>query len=164
MRRLFLLRHADAVHQPGEDRQRPLSSQGRRDAGNLGQKMKAAKLFPQYVVCSPARRTRETYAVLEDFLPETACIYPEHLYNATTETLFRAVRSFTDSYGSALLIGHNPGIQDLAKILARRGDHEMLSTLSRGFRPCTLAVIDFACESWALADPDASKLSHLMVP
>jgi phosphohistidine phosphatase len=162
MRKLFILRHADAaLAAPGQpDKLRPLSPVGRREAQVLGEKMKAMKLFPQYVVCSPAKRTRETYAALEGFLPETACVYPEYLYNAGLEELLKAIGGFADTYSSAMIVGHNPGIHALARTLA--GDDA--GPIAFAYKPCTLTVIDCACESWALLDPAHCSAGQLLTP
>ena len=163
MRRLYILRHAEAMPSP-EDRTRPLSTRGRHDAEVLGQKMKSQKMFPDYVVCSPARRTRETYAVLESFLPETSCIYPEYLYNATLEDLVHGMRGLTASVNAALFIGHNPGIHMLARALAQEGDVNARNSLSFGFKPCTMAVILSNAEDWADLAPGNCKIGALLSP
>lgn len=75
-KRLFILRHAESPLSGSEDFERPLSARGVRQAQALGAAMKQQDLLPDYVVCSPARRTRETYDALERYLPEVSSIFP----------------------------------------------------------------------------------------
>ena len=161
MRRLYILRHAEAVSAP-EDRMRPLSTRGRNDAEILGQKMKQAKMFPDYVVCSPARRTRETHAILEKILPETACIYPEYLYNAGLEDLVHGIRALTSSVHAVLIVGHNPGLHTLALSLSREGDAVARSSLSYGLRPGAMAVIDCDIEDWEELSPSRCSIVTML--
>jgi phosphohistidine phosphatase len=159
--RLFLLRHAEAL--PGQnDRERPLSAHGRAQALSIGRQLHGLALAPEYAICSPAQRTCETYNAVSEFIPQTALIYPEYMYNASVETLVSEMAHFSDTYGSVLLVGHNPGIHDFARALAEAGDAQELAALAAGFPPATLAVIDCAGEKWAEVRPRGNTLRHLL--
>lgn len=164
IRTLLLLRHAEAAPTAPQDRARPLTSRGRIEAEMVARKMLAFKIKPDYVLCSPARRARETFDYMEKVLPSVSVIYPEYLYNASTEDLFNAVRKLTDTAQTALLIGHNPGIHNLATQMASRGDHERLSSMSYGFKPATLAVIQCRCSNWASIEMGENELVQLILP
>jgi phosphohistidine phosphatase len=161
--RLFLMRHADAV-QGTKDRERPLSARGRQQAAAIGRHFHRLELAPEYVICSPARRTRDTYAVMSEFIPETGLIYPEYLYNAEAETLYEEMGRFGGTYKSALIIGHNPGLHTFARTLANFGSDRPLAALAAGFSPASVAVIDLAGDKWADIKPRGHTLRYFMTP
>lgn len=162
--RLLIMRHAEAAHAAESDRARPLTSKGKNDALLVAQRLTAYKINPDYVLCSPARRTRETYDAMAKALPETSVIYPEYLYQATAERLFDALSMLSESSNQVLLIAHNPGVQGLVSFLAKKGDHEMQEKVSYSYRPATLSVIDCVCETWLDLKPDINKLETVIVP
>ncbi|KAF0113959.1 MAG: phosphohistidine phosphatase [Rhodospirillaceae bacterium] len=116
MKRLCLLRHAKADGGSGArgDFDRPLVERGVQAARTMGEFMAAQRIHPEVVLCSPARRAQETWQALAVFLDEPQVILAEALYAATGATLLRILRELPDAVVSALLIGHNPGIQELA--------------------------------------------------
>jgi phosphohistidine phosphatase len=119
-RRLVIVRHAKSAwpeHTP--DEQRPLNARGRRDAPAAGRWLRDRVGHVDAVVCSPAARTRETWGLIAaelDGAPDP--IFDERVYAATAETLLAVVRGLSDDVGSALLVGHNPGVADLAAALS----------------------------------------------
>jgi phosphohistidine phosphatase len=162
--RLFLMRHAEAVPTGTDDRGRPLSPKGKRDAQIVAEKMVAFKAVPDYVLCSPARRTRETYDSMLKVLPEVSVIYPEFLYNASTERLFKAISTLSETSRRVLVVSHNPSIQSLVTSLAHKGDHEALSQVSYGYRPATLSIVDCNCKSWNEIQPEVNMLKSVITP
>jgi phosphohistidine phosphatase len=118
-RTLVLVRHAksawpDEVH----DTERPLNKRGRRDAPATGRWLRAHVGHVDAVVCSPAARTRETWGLIAAELARAPDpIFDERVYAATAETLLAVVRGIPDDVGSALLLGHNPGVADLVTVL-----------------------------------------------
>jgi len=164
MKKILLLRHAEAAQSAPEDRARQLTSRGRIDSQMIARKMKSFKLMPDYVLCSPARRARETFDCMEKILPCVSVIYPEYLYNASTEDLFKSLRKITNTSNVALVVGHNPGIHTLATQLAGKGDHERLASMAYGFKPGTMAVIEFGGDSWGKLNLGENKLVQLVTP
>lgn len=162
--RLLIMRHAEAAQSSDSDRARPLTSKGKNDALLVAQRLVAYKITPDYVLCSPARRTRETYDAMLKVLPETSVIYPEYLYQASLEKLFEAVSMLSRSSRQVLLVAHNPAVQGLVSFLAQKGDHEMKEKVAYSYRPATLSVIDCACETWLDLKPDINKLETVIVP
>jgi phosphohistidine phosphatase len=132
--RLYLLRHAKSSwDEPGlADHDRPLARRGKRAADAMGRYMREHGIEPEVVLCSSATRTRQTLERLG--LPD-ARIEPE-LYGADAATL----RALIPDASSAMLIGHNPGMQDLALSLARSG--AKLGELAEKFPTGALATIE----------------------
>jgi phosphohistidine phosphatase len=118
-RRLVLLRHAKSDWPDVPDHDRPLAKRGRRDAPVVGRWLKREGYVPGFVLCSTARRTRETWKLAA---PETGASpqirYERKAYAATAGTLLELVGGIPAQYKTALLIGHNPGISHLAVLLA----------------------------------------------
>nr|WP_257915348.1 histidine phosphatase family protein [Acetobacter aceti] len=123
--RLLLLRHCEAAPPAGGDMStkadlaRPLTDTGHRMARQRGESMRKAGLVPDLVLCSPAMRTRQTYAGLLPFgnnaRPEIR-IEPT-LYLAAPDELLARLRATPDSVHTILLVGHNPGLPALARYL-----------------------------------------------
>lgn len=120
MRQLILLRHAKAAvdSDTGEDFDRPLAARGREDAPVVAQALKDAGADPQLALVSAAKRTRETWALVSGVLTGVEVRFVEELYLATAETLLRAVED--SGVQRLIVVGHNPGLQELAIRLARR--------------------------------------------
>jgi phosphohistidine phosphatase len=164
MKTILLLRHAEAAPIANDDRKRPLTSRGRTDSEMLARKMSAFKLTPDYVVCSPARRARETFECMEKILPGVSVIYPEYLYNASSDELFESIRKLTDTAKTVLMVAHNPGIHNLATQLAGKGDHENINALHHGYKPGTMSVIECNCDNWAAITLGENKLAQIIKP
>ncbi|HEY8447206.1 MAG TPA: histidine phosphatase family protein [Thermomicrobiales bacterium] len=132
MRRLILLRHAEAERwAPGGDRERPLTASGRRDAEVTAQLIAELELTLDAIVSSSARRAQQTAEIVAGVLGWSTPIAIEPaLYGADVPTLLTVIRRLPDSAGSALLIGHNPGFEDLATALAADDEYVRLHTAS----------------------------------
>ena len=146
MSRVFLLRHSKASWpEPGmRDFDRPLAPRGIADAQKIGAVMRAAGYRPDSVICSAARRTRETWQHIAPQLdvPEQNIRFSNDLYEAGGAEYLEAARSAGDA-GSVLLIGHNPMIEDMASALSAGGSDGALRRLAKGFPTSGLAVINF---------------------
>ena len=120
MKRLTLLRHAKSERDSptGADFDRTLNDRGRADAGRMGQKMRDLDLTFDLVLASPAQRVVETMEGVAGLSPQ----YDRRIYEASTESLLDIVRSTDDQVGSLLLVGHNPGFEQIA---ARLTDKEI---------------------------------------
>jgi phosphohistidine phosphatase len=114
MRRLYLLRHAKSSWDDESlaDHDRPLSGRGRRAADAIGRHLRAEGIEPELVLCSSAARTRETLARIG-----LSGEIERDLYGASASELFARVRELPRSLESVLVIGHNPGMHDLALAL-----------------------------------------------
>jgi phosphohistidine phosphatase len=166
MRRLLLLRHSKTERpEPGQrDRDRTLMPRGRTDAPLIGSYMARHRLIPDLVLVSPAKRTLETWELLEATLGKTPqVVKEERIYNARTQTLADLVRE-TEDAGVLLMVGHNPGFHDLANELIGSGDAEARETLSEKLPTSGLVVIDFAFDDWAELHDSSGRLDRFVTP
>ena len=130
-RTLIILRHAKAANPDGVvDEQRPLSPRGQRDAAAAGGWLVDHGYQPDVVLCSPARRTKQTWHGVAGALPRAPEVsYVERLYAAGLPDLLDAVADVSDDAQVVLLIGHNPALSQLSALLDPTGaDAEGLST------------------------------------
>ncbi len=164
MKHLLLLRHAKAV--PGEhgmaDRERGLASKGRGDATLIGTRL--AEYPPDAVLCSPARRTRETLEAALAELPEKPSItYVEALYGSAHDYVdIIATSGATADY--LLVVGHNPALHETAIALVGSGRRKLRDDLAARFTTGTLATIVFDASDWSEIRPGAGELTALVRP
>lgn len=120
MHRLHLLRHAKASREAGvEDRERPLDGRGRDEARRVGASLPAALGAIDLVLCSPALRTRQTAELaLAGFAPAPRILVEDALYLAGDAALLRRLQGLDEAAVAVLLVGHNPGLRELALRLA----------------------------------------------
>ncbi|MET8631746.1 histidine phosphatase family protein [Streptomyces sp. NPDC004680] len=141
---LIILRHAKAAWPDGvRDQDRPLSARGRRDAPAAGRWLRGAGYRPEAVVCSPARRTRQTLELLS---PELAgrptVVYDPRVYEAQAAQLLDVVRETDESCRTVLLIGHSPAVEELTLELAGRAvTGDALSQIRAKFPTSGIAVL-----------------------
>ena len=121
MKHLYLLRHAKSSWKDTglPDHDRPLAGRGRRAAKAIARHLRDHGIEPELVLCSTARRARETLERIEPALGSPAVLVERDLYAANAPALLGRLRSLPDTVESVMLIGHNPGLQDLALDLAR---------------------------------------------
>ena len=148
MKRIYLLRHAKSSWKDPAlgDHDRPLAPRGRRAAKAIGRHMREQRIDPELVLCSTARRARETLERIEPALGTRAVRVEPELYAATATALLARLRQVPDSVGSVLLIGHNPGLQQLAVDLARPGPARR--ELDATYPTAALATLAFAGPGW----------------
>jgi phosphohistidine phosphatase len=161
--RLVLLRHAKSDWPDVADHDRPLAKRGRRDAPVAGHWLGARGYAPDSVVCSTARRARETWdlaaAGLVKAVPGAAppVRYDSRVYEATVLGLLMLVREFPESSRTVLVIGHNPGIGELAVGLTGP------PSPPAGFPTASVAVLGLP-GMWAEAAPAHARLLDFAVP
>jgi phosphohistidine phosphatase len=166
MRRLMLLRHAKTERaQPGErDRDRKLTKRGRDDAPLIGAYMAHHCLVPDLALVSPATRAQETWALLANCFTSTpAAVNEERIYNADPQRLL-ALLAETEGAKSLVLVGHNPGLHDLAVELIASGDVEARERIAEGLPTSGLVVIDLAFDDWSRLHPHAGRLERFVSP
>ena len=156
MPRLLLVRHAEAVVQaPDGDSDRPLTAQGRTNAKRVGIYLRTSNLLPNRAISSPALRARETLDVILRELPQepSSCEVYDSLYYADSETLLDVLLETPGSMETLLIIGHNPGVGEFARLLLRPNN----ALPKHFFAPC-LAVIDLLCGDWSEAGVGCARL------
>jgi len=157
-KRLFLLRHAKSSwDDPAlDDHDRPLSARGRRAASLIGAYLDRQQVDIALVLCSSARRTRETLALIS--APGEICIERE-LYGVSADQLLARLRRVPDDVAAVMLIGHNPAIHDLAVSLAASpGD-----LAARKFPTGALATLTFG-GPWHALEPGQADLAGFVTP
>jgi phosphohistidine phosphatase len=167
MRRLILFRHAKAERsEPGmEDRARALIERGRKDAGKIGAYMAGHALIPDRVVLSPAARAQETWKFAATaFRPAPAAMTAEPLYDATPHGIFALVKEAPASAHTLLVIGHNPGLHELALMLIASGDVDTRERLREKLPTSGLVIIDFAFDNWGKLHPQSGRLERFVSP
>ena len=146
MNRLILLRHGDAEResQTGDDFQRALSSRGVGEARRMGETLAELGMVPDIALVSAARRTRETWAALAPSFPGVEARFDDALYLAEASVIRRAAEAAAAKAGGAsvLVVGHNPGLQELAIRLLVEGSAggAMIGRAQAGFPTGAAAV------------------------
>ncbi len=166
MRRLMLLRHAKSNWSTGvSDRERPLAQRGREAAPLMGRYLAEELLLPDLVLVSPARRTAETWELVRPMLPEKPGSHVEpRIYEAKPERLLEVVRDVEPAVRTLLMIGHNPGFEELAAMLAGHGDRYASARMAQKYPTCGLAVLDFAVEDWRDVAARGGRLDRFVTP
>lgn len=170
--RLLLLRHAKSdwpTSDEKDDHERSLAARGRRAAPQIGAYMRAKGYEPALVLCSTARRTKETLELLLPyFKPAPKIRYQRTLYLAEWPVLLSAVQKAPVSASPLLLIGHNPGLEHLAIALALQpktvAERARAQRLAQKFPTGALAVLDFEGTGWRSAKPGLGQLADYMRP
>ncbi len=158
MKQLLLLRHAKSSwEEPGaEDFDRPLAPRGERDAPRIGVFLAETEFMPDLIISSPAERAKATakrVAKAAEYAGDLR--FDERIYMADAGALLEIVRGLPDSAERAMLVGHNPGFEDLATTLS--GGFVRLTTAS-------LACIELAAEHWQDVQPSSGALVWLVTP
>jgi phosphohistidine phosphatase len=168
MLRLALLRHAKSSwdNPDLDDFDRPLNERGRNTAPVMGQMLASLKFKPDVILCSSAKRTRETLACCEPHLKgsATTAIVDDGLYLASAADILDRIRKVASPATSVLVIGHNPGLHTLAARLAISGDAGQIARLGDKFPTAALAVYSFPQASFAELDPKSGHLEAFITP
>ncbi|MDJ1137729.1 SixA phosphatase family protein [Streptomyces iconiensis] len=163
-RSIVLLRHAKADWPQVADHDRPLAERGRQDAPAAGEWLAEHGISPQLTLCSTATRTRETWKLAVHQLPHRPkTVYEDRLYEAAPGQIIEVINETPDDVRDLLVIGHNPGMQSLADVLAGTGDSEARARMSRGFPTAALAVLRFS-GPWKSVEPGTAELTHFWAP
>jgi phosphohistidine phosphatase len=161
MHQLLLLRHAKSSWDDAKlaDRDRPLSKRGRRAATAMRKAMIDLGLAPDLVLVSPSRRTQETLAALEPWDDTPLVEQVQVLYLASAQQLLAVLRDVNETVRSVMLIAHNPGMQELALLLAGGSD----GRLNGGFPTTALAEFAVATQ-WQQLDAAGTRLVRFLTP
>ncbi len=164
MLRLAILRHAEAVPLTDEsDADRQLTPAGWEMAERMGRYFRDAGLKPDLALVSPAKRAKETFAGLERGAGETFAVdYVPGLYSADLRALEDVVTEAPADAKFLLLVGHNPGLAELAHVLAGHGNKVELTRMRGHFPAPALAVIDFDTDTWQRAKRGGGRLEHFV--
>ena len=158
MKTLFLLRHAKAENAVAgsTDLDRGLNERGQHEAQAIGAFIKRQNLRFDWVLCSPAVRARETAELALAAAEVVANVrYDQRIYDASPRQLLVVISELSENMNAVLLVGHNPGIEELLKMLTGRA--EQMAT-------CTLAKINLAPGEWSEISEDMGTLDSIARP
>lgn len=166
VRWLYLLRHAKSSWDAPElaDVERPLAGRGRRDAEAMAAYLHEQGIVPALVLCSPARRARQTLKPLQQGLRGSRVVIEDGLYAASADRLLRSVHGIGDEVPSAMLIAHEPGIREVALLLAGRGEQKALARVREKFPTGSLAGLAISSEHWSALAPGDAELRWFVRP
>jgi phosphohistidine phosphatase len=167
VKRLYLLRHAKAKQAEGggADFDRRLAPRGVRTTPVMAAHMRAKRYWPDFILCSSARRTRETLELLQPGLGHTTEVeFDRRLYLASSADILNLVHGLDDGGESALIVGHNPGLHQLALGLAEESDSLDFRRLKEKFPTLALSVLNFVVEHWRGVAWGRGQLVDFVVP
>lgn len=166
MRRILLLRHAKSDRPAGiADLEQPLAARGREAAPAIGRYLAAERLLPDHTVVSPSLRTQETFDLVTAELPaELRPRIDGRVYEARPEALLGVIHDTPSAVRTLLLIGHNPGLAELAALLTGHGDRYAFARLKTKYPTCGLAVLHFAVDSWTGVAKGIGRLERFVTP
>jgi phosphohistidine phosphatase len=155
-KRLVLVRHAKSSWSDPDltDHDRPLNARGRDAATTVGRHLRESGLRPDLVLCSSATRARQTLERLQ--FDDAAVLIEDQLYGSSATALLARVRAVPGDVQTLVVIAHNPGIEDLARLL---GDHYVPK-----FPTAAVADLEFAIDSWAQAAPGRGRVRAFVLP
>ncbi len=146
MRRLILFRHAKAEPRAAgeDDFDRPLAERGREDAALVGQALARQGFAPDAALISPARRAAETWIYARDAFPRIRAELMRGLYNAGPEDIRAAIERVADRSETLMVIGHNPGLHELAVelLIEASASHAEIERIASSFPTATAAVYE----------------------
>lgn len=167
MLQLFLLRHAKSSwDDPAiDDFDRPLNDRGRNGAAAMAGYIRAAGIQPALVLCSAAKRTRQTWEHLEPHLAGVPAMFEDGLYAADRQQLTERLRLLPQNARSVMVIGHNPGLERTAGHLADgQGAIDAVALMSEKFPTGALAVLECDIPRWRDLDRGTCRLSSFVRP
>lgn len=167
MRTLLLLRHAKASVGDGRmrDHDRPLAPRGQRDAPKIGAYMGKHRLIPDRALVSPAKRTRETWDLVQPALgARLSASFEERLYDASPQTVIDVLQETGTDHPTLLVIAHNPSLHRVAMGLVAAGDLEAREQLREGLPTSGLVTIEFPFDDWGKLHAQAGRLTHFVTP
>lgn len=165
-RRLILFRHAKSAWPDGvADEKRPLAPRGQKAAPRMGAYLADCGLIPDLALVSKARRTQETWDLIVPSLPKGVVKRNSAaIYEAPPNQLLEAVRAASADVRCLMLVGHNPGLQQLALALIGAGDPEAIHRIGEKFPTAAVAVIDFSLERWPDLHAGTGTLERFVTP
>jgi phosphohistidine phosphatase len=166
MRRLMLLRHAKSAWPNGvDDLQRPLAERGRKACSLMGRYMADEGLVADLAVVSTARRARESWELIRPAFAQDIVEQDEpRIYEASASAILDVVGETAPDVHTLLLVGHNPGLHELALKLIRKGNPSDLPRLQRKYPTAGLVVIDFKIRRWSKTAESPGQLERFQTP
>ena len=158
MKTLYLLRHAKSSWDDLnlKDFDRPLNKRGLKAAPKIGAYLRKEKIRPDVILSSPAVRAKETTTMVSDATGLAGVVaFEERIYEASAQQLFEIVAGFDSRISTAMMVGHNPGFEEL--LAALTGESQPMPTAA-------LACIELNIEKWSDVSAGSGKLKWLIKP
>ena len=167
MKTLTLLRHAKSDWHSGaaSDFERPLNARGHKAARTVGRELRAQGLAFDAVIASPAARVVETVDDLaEAYGSPLRPRFDERVYLGSVTTLLAVIREADDAADRLLIVGHNPGLENLAMLLTRDDGNGLRSELAAKYPTATVAEIALPIDHWREVAPGEGELARFIRP
>lgn len=167
MKLLYLLRHAKSSWDDPDldDFDRPLNKRGRKSAKAMAAFFRDSGLAPETILCSPAKRTRETLKYLTPVLGAAPVQLDRRIYEASYQTLLLCLAELPSDVGSVLLIGHNPGLERLALyLMSDQGHGPGAARLIDKYPTGSLAVLSAPAAAWDGLQVGSCRLDDFVRP
>lgn len=166
MKQLILMRHAKAVPPEGmADEVRTLAPRGRLAMERMAGFFRDRKLTPDLALVSSSTRTRETWALLEPaFSKKPSHRFMPDLYSASRETMLGIIQSAPANVNTLLVVGHNPGLEEITRSLAASGEAEALMRFGRGMPTAAVALFDLSINDWKDIAPKKGRMELFVTP
>lgn len=165
-KRLILFRHAKSDWpERVDDHDRPLADRGKKAAPVMGVYLEKSKLVPDLVLVSTARRAQETWTRASRAIkvqPPSKNV--REVYEATAEKLLDVVRKTGPDVWTLMIVGHNPGLEDLAKRLMKDAGGEAGGRLREKFPTAAIAVLSFDIGDWKEIAAETGSLDRFVTP
>lgn len=167
-KKLYILRHAktEPGHAHQDDHSRRLVERGVEAAQITGAYLYRQGVKPAKILCSDAVRTHETWAQIETIYPAPLNVeFTRKLYMASANEILGILARLPSQIDSVMVIGHNPGMHQLAIKLAKEGDEELLDLLHLKYPTCALTSLSFGDVSWEeIAQDGHGRLEDFVTP
>ena len=144
-----------------DDLERPLAKRGREAARRMGQYLADEQLVPDLALVSPARRTQETWTLAKGSLGDVPMRSEPRIYEAPPDRLLSVVKGVEPEVGTLLMVGHNPGFEELLRLLVPA---ENRSGAMRKYPTAGLAEIDIPARAWHELSPRSGRLVRFVTP
>ncbi len=158
MKKLYIIRHAKSNWNDSglSDFERPLNKRGEKDAPFMAKKLKEKGVSADIIISSPAIRAKTTAVIIaKELLLSKKIVYDENIYEASSDILFEIIKNIDNTHNSAILFGHNPGLNMLMDSLVNVYDN---------IPTCGVVEIEFKCEKWSEISALNSKLISFNYP
>jgi phosphohistidine phosphatase len=167
LKTLTLLRHAKSGWDDGVQRDfdRPLNPKGRRAAVTVGRHLRREGLAFDHILASPALRVQQTLEEVAGGYGRTlAPAWDRRIYLASAATLLELARELPDAVGTALLVGHNPGLEDLVLLLVPDAEAGLRDAVEEKYPTASVAELHFAVDRWADLAEGGATLARFVRP
>jgi phosphohistidine phosphatase len=167
LKTLTLLRHAKSGWDDpvARDFDRPLNDKGRRAAQTMGRHMRDEGLVFDHIIASPAVRVMETLdAIASGYGRKLVPVWERRIYLASAATLLDVVHDLPEEASGVLMVGHNPGLEDLAMLLVPAGSGDLRDRLEDKYPTATLAQVTIDVAGWRDVAEGQARLDRYVRP